>query len=462
VGSGRWSGGRNWRRATATLLLALVVAAGVLASSPWCGVAAAEEERVGTWFTLVDEAGRVLLRTGHVVTVGDRFIDAADREYAVERVVGMLAYCRLTARPPVMSRAMAYLNRAALVVADAAWGATTALGGVLRRPGADAGTSASLFTVAGLQAAAKAGQDGAMPPTTPTRIAAPGTSARGTAAQATARPLIALYHTHSDESYVPTDGTESIEGKGGIFKVGTAMTRALEAVGFQVVHSRQAHDPHDAAAYDRSRGTARQLLQKGPVAIFDIHRDTAPPEAYEARVAGENVDQILIVLGRENPSLKVNEAFAKRLKAAMDQRFPGLVRGLFYGLGKYNQDLSPHALLLEVGSHVTTRTNAERGISLFARGLPPVLGTAKARGTVAGGAGTEARRAASTIGWVLFAVAVGAAVFLAISTGSATEAAERFRRFWRQDVGIRGGTARGEDEDKDEDDGKGPGRRGGR
>jgi stage II sporulation protein P len=312
--------------------------------------------------------------------------------------------------------------------------------------------------VAGLQAAAKAGQDGAVPPATPARIAAPVPGARGTPARTTARPLIAVYHTHSDESYVPTDGTESIEGKGTIFKVGDAMTRALEAVGFRVAHSRQPHDPHDAAAYDRSRGTARQLLQKGPVAIFDVHRDTAPPEAYEARVAGENVDQILIVLGRENPSLKVNEAFAKRLKAAMDQRFPGLIRGLFYGLGKYNQDLSPHALLLEVGSHVTPRTSAERGISLFARGLPPVLGTAQARGTVAGGAGTEARRAASTIGWVLLVVAVGAAVFLGISTGSATEAAERFRRFWRQEVGIRGGTGRGEDED----DGKRPGRRGGR
>ncbi len=29
-----------------------------------------------------------------------------------------------------------------------------------------------------------------------------------------AKPTIAIYHTHSDESYVPTDGKESKEGNG--------------------------------------------------------------------------------------------------------------------------------------------------------------------------------------------------------------------------------------------------------
>lgn len=32
--------------------------------------------------------------------------------------------------------------------------------------------------------------------------------------------IIGIYHTHSDESYVPSDGTDSIYANGGIFKVG--------------------------------------------------------------------------------------------------------------------------------------------------------------------------------------------------------------------------------------------------
>ena len=38
-------------------------------------------------------------------------------------------------------------------------------------------------------------------------------------AQSDNRP-VAIYHTHSAESYVPTDGRSSIRGNGGIFKVG--------------------------------------------------------------------------------------------------------------------------------------------------------------------------------------------------------------------------------------------------
>lgn len=426
---------RAVRRAALVALVGLV-AVSALVCGPLGGAASAEEERRSGWYTLVDEAGRVLLRTGLVVTAGDRFVDAADREFTVNRVVGSFAYCNLTSRPSVTSRVMARLGRAAEVAGGVA---ARAARGAMKATVAAFGELAQRVGSPALAVERVAAPDGTAPrqaPATPQRLSL-----------TAKRPLIGLYHTHSDESYVPTDGTESTEGRGGIFKVGDAMTRALEAAGFRVVHSRQPHDPHDAAAYDRSRGTARQLLQKGPVALFDVHRDTAPPEAYQARVAGQSVDQILIVLGRENPSIAANEAFARRVKATMDRRYPGLVRGLFYGLGKYNQDLTPHALLLEVGSHYTPRTDAERGVSLFARALPQVVGpqakAPTAPGAVARGLAAESRRAASAVGWVLFVVVVGAAVFLAISTEGGREAMERLRRFWRQEVGVGGGRRRG-------------------
>ena len=50
--------------------------------------------------------------------------------------------------------------------------------------------------------------------------------------------------------------------------------------------------------------------------------------------------KVQIVLGRTNPNLKANEAFAKQVKAVVDKKYPGLIKGIFYGDGKYNQDLS--------------------------------------------------------------------------------------------------------------------------
>ena len=74
------------------------------------------------------------------------------------------------------------------------------------------------------------------------------------------KPSIGIYHTHGAESYVPTDGTETIDQGGGILKVGDTLARALEEKGFDVNHVREPHTPHDAGAYQRSRRTAKKLL----------------------------------------------------------------------------------------------------------------------------------------------------------------------------------------------------------
>lgn len=52
---------------------------------------------------------------------------------------------------------------------------------------------------------------------------------------------VAIYHTHSDESYVPTDGKESIQGNGGIYETGDAFTTALQNKGLKVIHSMTRH-----------------------------------------------------------------------------------------------------------------------------------------------------------------------------------------------------------------------------
>lgn len=43
--------------------------------------------------------------------------------------------------------------------------------------------------------------------------------------------LIALYVTHSDESYVPSDGSQSINGQGGIYDVAREFRDALQKAG---------------------------------------------------------------------------------------------------------------------------------------------------------------------------------------------------------------------------------------
>ncbi|HQA50646.1 MAG: stage II sporulation protein P [Syntrophomonadaceae bacterium] len=189
------------------------------------------------------------------------------------------------------------------------------------------------------------------------------------------KPTIAIYHTHSDESYIKGDGKESIEGNGGIYDIGKIFADRLRQLGFEVIYSDNNHNPHDINAYNRSRRTAMQLIKEStPDVVVDIHRDAVPADQYQTEVKGQDATKIKLVVGRTNPNMKANLDFAKQIKAAMDKQTPGLSNGIFMGKGDYNQDLSPRVTLIEVGSHTNSKDEAEKGAKLFASTIPVVLG----------------------------------------------------------------------------------------
>jgi stage II sporulation protein P len=188
-------------------------------------------------------------------------------------------------------------------------------------------------------------------------------------------PVIGIYHTHNDESYVTNEGVSNVHsGQGGIHRVGTQFASALAAKGFEVVKADDLHYPHDPGAYRRSRRTLAYLLGSGPSAVFDVHRDATPQPYYAEKVSGQWVTQIRLVIGRQNPNMAVNRGFALALMKLANEQHPGLVKGLYFGRGGYNQDMYPTALLLEVGAHTNAEESAKRGVTLFADAVAAYFG----------------------------------------------------------------------------------------
>lgn len=236
---------------------------------------------------------------------------------------------------------------------------------------------------------------------------------------AEAKSKIAVYMTHTDESYVPTDGTDSKPGKGGILQVGDTLARTLKDKGVNAEISFNKHDPHDANAYHRSRKTAVQLLKSNPVALIDVHRDGVPdPNFYKTEINGKQGTKVRLVVGRQNPHMSANLEFAKQIKAYFDKKYPGLIKGIFLAKGNYNQDLGPRAILIEVGTHTNSREVAENGVALFAGGIPRLLGAAAGPGVQPGAGGrAPSPGAGSSLLWLLAFVVIGGGAFLLISTG---------------------------------------------
>jgi len=261
------------------------------------------DEQVSTYSVIKDTFGGTILETGLPVYVDDQYIDENNVRYIVTRVEGQNAI-------------------AEVVTSSAEENDTT-----LVNPGLLA--NLRLFN-----------------------------TARPTLTTDAPRHAV-VYHTHSDESYLPTSGKKSQPGGGDIYKVGTALADSMRKSGISVTHSAKAHDPHDRNAYHRSRRTVAQLLKEQPDAAFDIHRDSAPAKAYWTTINGVDCSKVMIVVGRSNPNMKTNLAYARRIKDQADQLYPGLMRGIFLGKGDYNQDLYPTGILFEIGTESLPLSLAE-------------------------------------------------------------------------------------------------------
>lgn len=258
------------------------------------------------YYTMVDAEGTILLETGRVIAEGDQYLTAKNELYEVTSVDEHN-------------------------IARAIWKETVTL-------------PTTRFSLQGLKKELGLTQ----------------------VETAEAKGTIAIYHTHNAESYVPSDGTHSIDGKGGIHDVGAAFSSALNKHGVNTDYAEALHLPHDRGAYRRSRNTVIDLLSREPDALFDVHRDAAPAHAYAAEIGGNWVTQIQFVVGRQNQNFSVNREYAKSLKAVADTVHPNLVKGIFFGSGNYNQDLTPLNLLLEVGAHRNSKEAAIGGITLLA------------------------------------------------------------------------------------------------
>ncbi len=187
------------------------------------------------------------------------------------------------------------------------------------------------------------------------------------------QPIIAIYHTHTDESYIPTDGNSTTPGQGSIMQVGDRFSSRLKEIGYKPLHSKTLHDPHDANAYQRSRRTFMKLLERQPAALFDLHRDSGPLASYKTTINGQDAAKILLVVGRQNQNQATTLQYAKKIKATADNTYKGLIRGIFMARGNYNQDLNPRSMLLEMGTQYNTREAAEYSAALFADILPSII-----------------------------------------------------------------------------------------
>ena len=199
---------------------------------------------------------------------------------------------------------------------------------------------------------------------------------------------ILIIHTHGTEAYTP-DGDDRYEAlepyrttdeEQNVTRVGRALADALENYGLDVLVDTELYDyPNYDGAYARSGEAMEDYLSQYPslAMVIDLHRDAIGDGEVAYGPVSDGAAQMMFVMGSEGtlsyPNWEKNLALAMSLQGLVDEAYPHLMRPTTLCSNRYNQQLTPGSLLLEVGATGNTLQEALAAVDLFAQAVGPAL-----------------------------------------------------------------------------------------
>lgn len=205
-----------------------------------------------------------------------------------------------------------------------------------------------------------------------------------------AGPKVLILHSHSCEAYTQSEGHtylpsanyRTLELANNVVAVGDALTEALGALGVEAIHDRTYNDYPD---YNRSYSVAREkilaYLEQYPsiTMVLDLHRDALEQPVREAvSWEGETLAPLMLVIGTDegglsHPHWEDNLSCGLKLQALGNREVPGLFKSLSFRRERFNGDLTPGSVIVEVGSTENTLPEALASMPHLARLVAELL-----------------------------------------------------------------------------------------
>lgn len=203
---------------------------------------------------------------------------------------------------------------------------------------------------------------------------------------------IIIYHTHTCESYTPTEANNYVAS--GNFRttdlnysvagVGTELTNNLKSLGFNVNHDTTYHDyPAYTGSYTRSLATIQNILQNKPNSQFviDLHRDALGSNSNygpTVQIGDEVGAQLMFVMGTdggglEHPNWLNNFKLAIKIQEKANEMYPGLFKPIILRDSRYNQHVTTGACIIEVGATGNTLEECKISMKYLAKVIEEVM-----------------------------------------------------------------------------------------
>ncbi len=178
---------------------------------------------------------------------------------------------------------------------------------------------------------------------------------------------IIIFHTHTSESYTPTENYNYISSgnfrtqdtNANVVGVGNQLTKCLQNKGINVIHDSTFHDyPEYNGAYTRSLHTVQNILQTNKAdLVIDLHRDAIGDSSYgpSVMIGDEKVAQLMFVMGSNegglaHPNWIQNLKIAIKIQEKANEMYPGLFKPILLSKYRYNEHVAKGACIIEVGA----------------------------------------------------------------------------------------------------------------
>ena len=203
-------------------------------------------------------------------------------------------------------------------------------------------------------------------------------------------PKVLIIHSHSCEAYtqseghayLPSENYRTLDLENNMVAVGDALAEALADLGVEAIHDRTLND---YPSYNRSYAVAREkiaaYLEEYPslVMVLDLHRDALDQPVRETvERDGQTLAPLMLVVGTDegglsHPHWDRNLSCGLKLQAIGNRDAPSLFKALSFRQSRFNGDMTPGSLIVEVGSTENTLPEAVASMSYLAEYVSELL-----------------------------------------------------------------------------------------
>lgn len=182
------------------------------------------------------------------------------------------------------------------------------------------------------------------------------------------KKVVFIYFSHNRESFLPyfkerTPSEEAYHSKVNITLVGEYLGKSLRRNGIgnivsnsDIIKMLNERNLDFGYSYQMSRQfvlNEKQVNHDLEMSL-DIHRDSIPRNLSTTTISGIPYAKISFIIGSAHKNYKENLKFAHSIHRLIEKDYKGLSKGIIIkdktqGNGVYNQDLSPHNVIIEIG-----------------------------------------------------------------------------------------------------------------